>query len=441
MNAQNAPETWHDISEDYRNALSAESARQKRDLRLRPWHQCAVFLFACLAMVSRRPDAILHAQFWAEDGRVFFEDAYNLGWFRALFHPYGGYFHLVPRLAASLALFAPLSKAPLVLNIIAIAAGVLPVNILLSMRSAVWGSLRYRVLLASIYLALPNCRELSSNITNAQCILGLSAFLLLVASPPQSGIGRSLDMIFLLLFGLSGPYCIFLLPIALFVARRGQGHWVWAQAALLAITSFVEALGLTVFDPSGRVHFFLGASPTLFVRILASQVYLGTLVGTNGIGAIPGSRVFVVLLSVAIACTAIVVISAATAPVQLKLLLWLSTMVFAASLYSPLIPPRAGLSTWQLMSRGGGIHYWFFPTLGFAWCLLWCFNRKPVLLKIIAGYLLFFLSVAIVRDWRHPAFKDMHFPAHVRQFEAAPSGTKVNIPVNPDAVSMQLVKQ
>ena len=47
---------------------------------LRPWQQGILFLLACAVIVSRRPEAIFHAQFYAEDGHVWFADAYNLGW-------------------------------------------------------------------------------------------------------------------------------------------------------------------------------------------------------------------------------------------------------------------------------------------------------------------------------------------------------------------------
>ena len=103
-----------------------------RETGLRSWQQSAIFLLACAVIVSRRPDAIFHAQFYAEDGHVWFADAYNLGWWHALFRAQDGYFQTLPRLAAALALLAPLSLAPLVLNIAAVAVEALPVNILLS---------------------------------------------------------------------------------------------------------------------------------------------------------------------------------------------------------------------------------------------------------------------------------------------------------------------
>src|ERR1039457_6643827 len=106
---------------------------------IRPWQHGAISLFACAILAARRPDAIFHSQFWAEDGHVWFADAYNLGWWQALFQVHTGYFQTFPRLGASLALLVPLSLAPLLLNLLAIAVRALPVNLLLSARSSAWG--------------------------------------------------------------------------------------------------------------------------------------------------------------------------------------------------------------------------------------------------------------------------------------------------------------
>ena len=124
----------------------------------------------------------------------------------------------------------------------------------------------------------------------------------------------------------------------------------------------------------------------------------------------------------------------------MRLLLVFSAMVFAASLISPMIPPQPGYSIWQLMSIAGGSHYWFFPTLAFAWSLLWCLHSRRIGLKITASYLLFFMAIAIVRDWRQPARKNLEFAARARQFQTVPAGTEVEIPINPEGWTMQLVK-
>jgi hypothetical protein len=422
--------------------MDATTKQQEQQIELSFWKHGAFFLLACAVLAARRPDAIFHAQFWAEDGRVWFADAYNFGWWSALFRQDGGYLQTFPRLGASLALLGPLFLAPLALNLIAIAVQALPVNLLLSSRSSAWGSLRFRALLAGIYLALPNCRELSANIESSQWVLALCAFLLLVVSIPRSAVGRLFDLSVLLLCGLTGPFCIFLLPIALFLAWRHRDRWRWVAVGALAALSLVQAWVLLVNTGfSSRPHYTLGASPALFTRILAGHVYLGTLLGHNQLAAHSDPRLFIFLLCVAIGGTAIVAICFVKSAVEMKLFLLFSAMLLAASLISPWAHPPAGVSVWKLMSGASGIRYWFFPTLAFAWSLLWCLRSRVAPLKVVSASLLILMCIGILRDWRHPAFQDLHFAEYVRRFEAAPVGTTVTIPVNPIGWDMRLVKR
>lgn len=256
-------------------------AQHQQPAALHFWQQSLVFLAACAIVISRRPDAIYHAQFWAEDGHVWFADAYNYGWWAALFRTQDGYFQTLPRLAASFALVVPLSVAPLVLNLVAAALQALPVNLLLSSRSSSWGSLRDRAILAGIYLALPNCAEVSCGITESQWLLALSAFLMVAGTPPRNIKGRTFDFIILLLFGLTGPFCIFLLPVSVYLAIQRHEGWRWVLTGALVALSLVQAWGLLIMDTSGRPRVVLGDSVVMFVRIIGSQIYLGILLGSD----------------------------------------------------------------------------------------------------------------------------------------------------------------
>src|SRR5262249_32543509 len=92
-----------------------------------------LFLVCLLLLYSRRPDAILNAQFYAEDGARWYRDAYQVGW-RCLLIPETGYLQTVSRLIALFALLFPFALAPLVMNLCALAIQVLPVNLFLSRR-------------------------------------------------------------------------------------------------------------------------------------------------------------------------------------------------------------------------------------------------------------------------------------------------------------------
>lgn len=405
------------------------------------------FLIAFSVLVVRRPDGIFHAQYWGEDGHVWIADAYNLGWAHALFHTWSGYYQTLPRLAAGLALLAPLALTPLLLNLMAFAIQALPVNILLSSRSSAWGSLEYRGVMAGLYLVLPNSAELSFGITESLWHLALCAFLLIVAEKPKSIPGWFFDIVILVLCGLTGPFCFFLLPIAFFLARKNRDRFRWSIVGDLVLFCLIQAWAMfkpgVSTDPldhrQAGLH-VLGATPALFTRILASQIYLGTLIGGNGLGASAAPRDLIFFICVAIAGTALVVYCLATAPMPMKLFLVFSAFPFVAALLPSAGHAPAGVGLWSLFAAAGGIRYWFFPTLAFAWSILWCFQSRKLPLKIASATLFFLMCFGIARDWWQPVLKDLHFADYAKQFAAAPPGTTIVIPENPDGWTVQLTK-
>ena len=415
-----------------------ESQHQRAGLQ--PWQQGLIFLLACAMIVSRRPDALFHAQFWNEDGHVFFADAYNFGWWSALFHRYEGYFHACPRLGAALALLVPLSLAPLVLNLIAIGIQALPANLLLSSRSSAWGNLRFRTLLAGTYLALPNCWEIDANITNSQWLLALNAFLLLVAFTPRNAAERFFDLCILLLCGLTGPLCIFLFPIAAILVFRFRDRWRWIEAGVLAATCFVQAWSLFNGGFSSRPHYPLGASPAMFARILAGQVYVGALLGDNALAAHAGIVRLIVFICIAAGGTIFVFICFFKSSLQMKLLLFFSSMILAATLIAPTPGIFHGVTVWEVLDSGAAARYWFLPTLAFVWSILWCYQSRTPGLKIVSTVLLCILCFGVALRWRHPVFQDAHFAEYARSFESSPAGTAVTIPECTPGWNLRLVK-
>ncbi len=408
---------------------------------LRSWQLVAIFLFACCVILTRRPDAVFHAQFWSEDGHTFFADAYNRGWWSALFGIYQGYFHTFPRLAASIALLVPLTLAPLITNLIAIGTQALPVVLLLSSRSAPWGSLRTRVLMAVVYLALPNSWEVDANITNSQTFVALNAVLVLVAAAPRTLWGRLFDGCALALCGLTGPFGIFVFPIATFLWWRDRGYRRLIQVAIIATGCFVQVWGLLHGGLSSRPHYELGASPILFARIVAGQVYLGTLWG--GLGQPPHLRLGLLtfFLLVFVGGTILVVVCFLRAPMPMKLFLVLSAMLTVAPLLSATLQTLHGVTAWDVLVGGGGNRYWLFPALAFGWVIVWCFESQSRILKPASVVLFFAMCFGVAFHWRYASFPESHFAEYAKQFEAAPPGTGMTIPQDPPGWTLELVKR
>jgi hypothetical protein len=420
--------------------VDAIELKQNRPVTLNGWQHAAIFLFACAVLVTRRPDAILDPQFWAEDGTIFFSQAYNLGWFHALFHAYAGYFHAIPRLAASLALLAPLSIAPLVTNLIAIGLWALPVNLLLSARSAAWGSLQYRGLLACSYLALPNCAEVGYGVTNSQWLVALSAFLLLVAAPAKTRGIRIAELFFLALAGLTGPFSLFLLPIAIFLAWKRRGPWNWGSAGVLATCSILQVCGLLVVDPTRWTHHPLGANAGLFMRILGGQIYFGALLGGNSLANSTSPLGYVLLMIASIAGTALLAYCFLRSGLEMKLLLVLAAMVLAGSLVSSTMNYASGQPVWEMLAESGGLRYWFFPTLACVWTILWTARSQVKGLQAASVVFLCVLCFGVVRSWKIRTLPDLHYTDYAKSFGAAPNGTVAVIPENPQGWNIRLVK-
>lgn len=404
-----------------------------------PKLQILVFLAGLAIIFARRPDALLNPQFFAEDGKIWFADAYNSGWLATLFKPHAGYLQTFPRLIAGIALLVPLQLAPFLMNACGAAIQVLPAMILLSARCAGWGSLRVRALMAAVYMALPNSREIHVTVTNAQWHLALLACLLLLSAVPRRVLWRIADLTIVILCGLTGPFCFILTPLGIAFYSKRRDRWHFVLACTTAICTLIQILALTLSQPT-RFHDPLGASPQLFVRILAANVYLGSLFGHTT----PLEMNLAFYAAVVAIATALVGYVFLKASLELRLFLVFSATIFLASIASPITGQHAEPQWWHL--RGSlGMRYWFLPTLAFSWCVIWCATsataRRVRNLGICGAAI---MCIGIAADWRYPAYKDLQFPGYAQQFAAAAPGTIVTIPLNPvnaNNWAVQLVKQ
>ncbi|HEY6989186.1 MAG TPA: hypothetical protein VH369_12415, partial [Bryobacteraceae bacterium] len=399
--------------------------------------QLFIFVVAMGAIVSRRPDAIFNPQFFGEDGPVWYGQAYAFGWLTALTGQYAGYLQTLPRLAASIALLVPLQFAPLVMNLIGIVIHVLPVTVLLSSRCVNWAPLSTRALMAAAYIALPNTAELNSSITNSQWHLALLASMLVLASVTADPKWRIFDIASILLSGLTGPFCILLLPVAIVYWWVRRERWRLVAVAILTVTSIAQAATIFLNSAATRPKVGLGATPELFTRLLAGQVYMGAVLGHHGS---PTHTNLALLASVAVLGTAVLVYCFIKAGLELKLFILFAELVFAASLRSPMVSMT--VPQWQVLRDAAGIRYFFFPMLAFVWAMIWCVGvNQLVSVRIAAAVGLACMLIGIRRDWRSPAYTNFHFQEHAREFENAAPGTFMSIPIYPPGWTLRITKK
>jgi len=402
-----------------------------------------VFLFciAFIIIVSRRPDALFHPQFWAEDGAVFYANAYNLGAIRSLFLPYAGYLHMFPRLIAALAQLFPLLWAPLIFNLSAMVVQILPVNLIISSRfSELIPSFPVRLFLAFLYLSRPSSYEIHANLTNTQWHFALISAMVLLAMPSPFPVWKFFDVGIILLAGLTGPFSVMLFPIALLRWWLCPGKLRMPVILVFGIASLIQGLAifLSVGNQRGAAS-FIGLTPEILVRTIGGQIFLSPLIGQRGCENLiiyfprwyTGISVLAVLIGVYLMLYALL-----NAPLELRLFIIFSGMIFTAALVSPLT------SNWQdLWQPWVGGRYWFVPRLAFVTTLLWLLPlQSPLHLRLIAILAFSIMLIGITWDWQYTPFGNFQFEYYVNKFENLSSGSKIIIPINPQVWYMELIK-
>lgn len=424
-------------------AKQSSKTRAKQNISWR--FHTLIFAFSFVVLGMRRPDALFNPQFWAEDGSVWYADTYNLGAINTLFLPYAGYLGTFQRLIGAFTQLFPLIWGPLIFNLVAIFIQILPVTLVTSSRfSILIPSLYVRLLIALIYLFLPNSAEIHANLTNSQWNLALLAYMVMLAKPSVYLVWRLFDVGIILLSALSGPYAIFLTPIAalLILLRRNEQWQIFLLFGLLtgaltqAITIRSQTAPINVHTPS------LGTELNLLSKIIGGQLFLGSLIGKSGYAWIEPHVNWLIFAVFAIAGIAAFIYALVKAPLELKLFIIYAASILGSTLLSPLVRGDTIQSFWEAMqSPGLGGRYYFIPRLAFIVTIIWIISKQESNhSKIIAKTVLATILIGIILDFHHPAFNDYKFKECADNFMKAQQGAKVTIPTNPAGWSMQLTK-
>lgn len=388
-----------------------------------------VLAIAALIALLRRPETIFQAQFWAEDGRYWYAEAYNNG-LSTLFEPYAGYFVIVYRLVAYAALALPLHFAPHFFNLAALAIQLLPIIILCSGRLAFIQKRWIGVALSLLYISVPNSAEVFTNLTNIQWHLGVASFLILLASPSKNIVWRIYDYAVLIATGFSGPLVVILAPLAAWIWWKHKTPYHRNRLILLILLSLVQAASILIFSGEGRVGAATNVDIVYFAQMIVGQVMTGGLLGQVSVNMMYNSPFLLFWLFVGGMATVGYVLW--RGPMWLKLANVYSGLLIVAMLAS--LKPVPGFDPWQgLTNPGGGQRYWYIPILVWIATLIWIAFHAPLrFLRPIAFTALgLLLLVGIPTDWRIHPWPYQHFRAYALQFEQAPPGTTMHIPVNP----------
>jgi hypothetical protein len=396
--------------------------------------QVVVFLAALVAIFSRLPGTLLHPQFFAEDGWVWYQQAYNLHWFRSLGITQAGYLQTLPRLVAGVTLLFPMQWAPLVMNLAGAVVQALPVTALLSRRCTPWGPLPVRMLMGVIYVAIPNAPEVHIVLTNAMWHLAVLQALLAFSVPPFGWRGRVSDLILFAVGSVSGPFSMLLLPpVAAYYWIRRQ-RWTLVILSIMSLGVSIQIFSL-VHSVRHSTTVPLGATPVSLLRIVAGRVFFDSMLGSGD------SYLSIPLLTLlAVAGFVVVAWGWQSAPLPGRLYAAFAIIALAASLRDPLLPgnrPR-----WEVLAAVAGIRYWFLPSLMFLWLAAWaaCGGRTRIV-RCTGGAVLLLTMIGVIRKWTYPPWPDSHFREDVDRFKTLKPGEHMTFSVyDPASRKMELIK-
>lgn len=394
----------------------------------------ASLTIAIAVIILRRPDAIINAQFWAEDGVVWFAEAYNEGGLKSLLEPQNGYYQTISKLTAWISLAFSLKFAPIIFNSLAIIIRALPIALLWSNRfSIIIPSDKLKIIISITYLCLPTISEVHSNITNAHWHLALYAFMIVISLPVTSIYGKVNDILFTLIAGLSGPFSIILTPIIIifwWFKRKVVSSFFYILALITLFSAGIQLWAVIFTSDNTRSHASLGASVELFIRLISGKLFGVLLFGEKFVNNIAKS--LWLALPIFILSMSIIIIALWKANLELKLLILFSTLLISAAFSSPMISTTD--PQWPLMTNAStGARYFFIPLVAWSTTLVWFLSQmKNKKIKIILATVFGLLMINVfISDFKLKAYKDKEFYKHAEIFSSLPSGTEYKIPINP----------
>lgn len=206
---------------------------------------CSIIVVFAAVVLMRLPDIVWDGgRFWAEEGVVYFKNAWDEPWFISWFAVAAdaGYVNLAAGIATWLGLhLGGLLRAPEITVTIALTIQCLPVYLILS-HDFPWRRSMVATLAAVILCAVPPVTgEVWLNTITSQFHLALCSALIF-AAPAQRGVKTYIDCLILVFAVLSGPATCFLMPLFVLDAVRDRQAGSVVRSVILMLGFAVQIM-------------------------------------------------------------------------------------------------------------------------------------------------------------------------------------------------------
>lgn len=207
-------------------------------------------LVGLVVFAVRKAPAILAPFFWAEDATVFYlQDQIPGG---DLLHPYAGQLWIMQRTLAWV--LGPVTSVPLSMalyHLVSVVITVLGSAVILQKRAeSIFVGLRFQLIGFAGLILLPAVTEVQGNLANVHVWATISVMLCLSFPGPQTRVGRTGEVLWILAVALSGFTSAVLVPVAVWGVLRFRNRWASIRAVLIALSlAIASAVWLTTDRP------------------------------------------------------------------------------------------------------------------------------------------------------------------------------------------------
>jgi len=249
----------------------------------RPWKHLVLGIILLVILMGRVPLLWMSGEFVAEDGRIFFADAWNEPLYRSILFPYAGYFHLLPRLIVESLSVLPIPWQPYAYALIGLSLNAMTCSLfyLPHFRTALPPD-TWRIALALLLALAPNGENLGL-LLGLHWYLAFALGLTLIMDPPRSGMGRLSASVMAILSVWSSPSTLALIPCFLYRAFSTSKQAVRRWCFLVLSNQIVVGGFILYFqlqNPERTDNFQLldlvSASDRLFLRGWIGSGLLGS---------------------------------------------------------------------------------------------------------------------------------------------------------------------